>query len=268
VTLDELDADTPESTERWNRIARYTWIYTVSLFALSASLMGDDLALAGTGTLIACGEGHYILTAAHVWHKVLKGADKVGITLRETHDHVCLFEREIIVVSGPARTNSWTEWGPDLIFMRIPDVHVAAIEAFRVFYRLDAKEKPLPAEEYTEAHLLLGTPGALGIYRQNHASVQLIPFWVPPPVHHAHDGIDYLDVHVRLPPPNTVESFGGVSGGGLWRVKVYSDPATGQIDSAAILEGVAFYEFNVREGEGTIRCHGRKSIDTAALSLA
>jgi hypothetical protein len=120
LTLDELDAETPEATEQWNRIARDNWMYTVSLFALSASPKGDVLALAGTCTLIAYESGHYILTAAHVWRKVLKGADKVGITLREIHDHTCLFEREAIVVSGPATMSSWTEWGPDVIFLRIP----------------------------------------------------------------------------------------------------------------------------------------------------
>jgi len=267
MTLDELDADTPESTAQWNRIARDNWMYTISLFALSASPMGDVLALAGTGTLIAYESGHYILTAAHVWHKVLKGADKVGITLRETYDHTCLLERQTIVVSGPPIRSSWTEWGPDLIFLRIPDVRVGEIEAFRVFYRLESKEKPVPGREYTEARLLLGTPGALGIYRQNHASVQMTPFWVTQPIRHDREEFDYLDVHARLPPPSTVESFGGVSGGGLWRVKVYSDPATGQLDSTAVLEGVAFYEFDVQRGTGTIRCHGRKSIDAAALSL-
>ena len=267
VTLDELDANTPAATEQWNRIARDTWKYTVSLFALSASPIGDVLTLAGTGTLVFYEDAHYILTAAHVWHKVLKGADKVGITLRETYDHTCLIERENIIVSGLRRPSSWKEWGPDLIFLRIPDVRVGEIEAFRVFYRLGTQEKPVPGGEFTEARLLLGTPGALGTYRQNHASVQATPFWVAPPVRHDHDGFDYLDVQARLPPPSTVDSFGGVSGGGLWRVKVYSDPATGQLDSTAILEGVAFYAFDVQGGAGTVRCHGPKSIDAAVLTL-
>ncbi len=267
MTLDELDAKSPEATTQWNRIARDNWMHTVTLFAISTSEKGDVLALAGTGTLIAYQHKHYILSAAHVWHKILKGADKVGITLRETYDHTCLFDRQTIVASGPATVSSWTEWGPDLIFLRIPDVRVAEIEAFRVFYPLETEEKPVPGGEYTEARLLLGTPSELGIYRQNHASVQLTPFWVSQPIVEERDGFDYLDVHARLPPPSTVESFGGVSGGGLWRVKVYIDPASGQLDSIALLDGVAFYEFEVQGGAATIRCHGRKSIEVAASSL-
>ncbi len=97
MTLDELDASTPEATAEWNRIARDNWIYTVTLFALSHTPEGDLLSLAGTGTLVAYGDAHYILTAAHVWHEVLKKADKVGITLREVHDHTCLMETQTLV---------------------------------------------------------------------------------------------------------------------------------------------------------------------------
>ena len=50
-------------------------------------------------------------------------------------------------------------------------------------------------------------------------------------------------------------------------MKVYSDPASGQLDAIALLDGVAFYEFEVQGGAGTIRCHGRKSIEVAASSL-
>jgi hypothetical protein len=57
MTLDELDAKTPEATEQWNRIARDSWIYTVTLFALSTPPTGDVLTLAGTGTLIAYKDG-------------------------------------------------------------------------------------------------------------------------------------------------------------------------------------------------------------------
>ncbi len=51
MTLDELDAATPEATAEWNRIARDNWIYTVTLFALSHTPEGDLLSLGGTGKL-------------------------------------------------------------------------------------------------------------------------------------------------------------------------------------------------------------------------
>jgi hypothetical protein len=268
VTLDELDAFTSEATAEWNRIARDNWIYTVTLFALFHTPEGDLLSLAGTGTLVAYGDAHYILTAAHVWHEVLKKADKVGITLREVYDHSCLMETQTLVALGLPKPSAWTEWGPDLIFLRIPAIRVGEINAFRVFYNLAMQGVTVPSGEYTEAHLLIGTPKALGTYRQNHASVQVTPFWVSIPVPHEHDGLDFLDVHARLPPPSTVDSFGGVSGGGLWKVKVYSDPATGKLESVAALEGVAFYAFDIHGGAGMVRCHGLESVCAALSGLS
>lgn len=268
MTLDELDAKTPEATVEWNRIARDNWIYTVTLFALSHTPEGDLLSLGGTGTLVSYGDAHYILTAAHVWHEVLKKADKVGITLREVYDHTCLMEPQTLVVSELPKPSGWTEWGPDLMFLRIPATRVGEINAFRVFYNLAMQGTPEHGGECTEAHLLIGTPKALGTFdRPNHASVQVTPFWVSVPVAHTHAGLDFLDVHARLPPPSTVDSFGGVSGGGLWKVRVYSDLATGKLESTATLEGVAFYAFDVQGGAGMVRCHGLESVSVAMSRL-
>jgi hypothetical protein len=95
VTLNELDALTSEATAEWNQIARDDWIYTATLFAWSHKPEGDLVSLAGTGRLVSYRDEHYILTAAHAWHQVLKRADRVGITLREVNDHSCLMETRI-----------------------------------------------------------------------------------------------------------------------------------------------------------------------------
>lgn len=62
-------------------------MHTVALFALSGSAVGDALQLAGTGTLVVVGEEHYVLSAGHVWDKILRKADKLGISLREHVTH-------------------------------------------------------------------------------------------------------------------------------------------------------------------------------------
>ncbi|WP_263358639.1 hypothetical protein [Acidicapsa ligni] len=142
-------------------------------------------------------------------------------------------------------------------------MRVGEIKAFRVFYSLPSEDKSLFKDEHVEAGLLLGTPEALGTYKKNHASVQMTPFWVAPPICYVENGFDYLDVNARLPPPSDVNSFGGVSGGGLWRIKVYSDPTNGEIHSEAILNGVAFWAYEVKGGAGRVRCHGSESIRVA-----
>ena len=267
MTLDELeaklDANTPEAQALWNTLARGAQMYSTPLFALSKTAQGDLLKLAGSGTLLAKGDTQYILTAAHVWHEMLKSADYVGVTLREVYDHTCLLETASIVPYGPERPASWGAWGPDLILLGIPAVRVGEIKAFKVFYEMDAGLSAMVTYDRNETYLLAGTPVVLGSYTQNHASVQLLGMWVGTPQLYTHEGWDYFDVKAALHPPSEANTFGGVSGGGLWRVQIYSAPETDRVESAVALEGVAFYELGTTKGEGIIRCHGIQSIREA-----
>jgi hypothetical protein len=45
-----------------------------------------------------------------------------------------------------------------------------------------------------------------------------------------HGDLHYLDVGAYVHDPSTVKSLGGVSGGGLWKVKIFIDPSTGEPD--------------------------------------
>jgi hypothetical protein len=267
VTLDELehlfDLSNPEALERWDQIVRATGMYTVALFAQSNSEAGDVLRLAGTGTLVAVGEEHYILTAHHVWDRVLRGANNVGISLREGDDHRYFMSIKTIVPFSLSKPNEWNEWGPDVVFLRIPPAHVGDIKAFRVFYRLPEPENPTVLVDAIETRLLMGTPHDLGTFTQTHASVQILGLTVGQPTCHERGGLDYVDVEARPAAQFRVTSFGGFSGGGLWVVDIFANPKTGKIDSVAKLEGMAFWEFNVANGQGTIRCHGRNSIEAA-----
>jgi hypothetical protein len=93
----------------------------VTLFAVFDEKGKDRLELAGSGTLVLCGESHYILTAAHVWEKVLKSAAKVGITMTDNIDHQYLTDvAAIIPTTLPLNDAGWNEWGPDLAMLRIP----------------------------------------------------------------------------------------------------------------------------------------------------
>ena len=60
------------------------------------------------------------------------------------------------------------------------------------------------------------------------------------------------------------DSFGGVSGGGVWRVPVYrkkGDPKGAEYYQNRTLAGVAFYEENhLPDGRFFVRTHGPKSL--------
>jgi hypothetical protein len=222
VNLDELGSSSPAAIEEWHKIARDTAVYTTTLFALSDSPAGDILKLAGTGTFVSYENRYYILTAAHVWHKKLKPAQRVGITLREDLQHRHFIETKNIAFSGPTRNTPWGEWGPDIICLLIPDVDVNTIKAFRSFNSFSIQESAAVNRRHMEAYFLIGTPERLGVYSQNQASVQTVISRVIPPTVHTENGYDYREVELQLQ-DQAVDSFGGISGGGLWKVKIYAD---------------------------------------------
>ena len=250
-----IDKSNPESAESWEKLGRSSFPYSTVLFGVSSSKAGDVLNLAGTGTFVSHEQEHYILTARHVWEEKLKSTDKIGITLREKWDHQCLIDTATLVVSGPPKPRDRPEWGPDIALVRIPSVRVGEINAFKAFYPLSFPEKSLG--NYNESHLLVGTPYELGQFEPNHASVQVLSLWDTNPTTHTKNGYDYIDFEPRLKPGMKINHFGGVSGGGLWKVRIYINPQTGKIDSDATLRGVAFYQL---EGKPMIRCHGPESI--------
>lgn len=118
---------------------RETYASTVALFAVTGHEQAESLQLAGSGILVQIGSSSYILTAAHVWEEVLKSAAKIGVTLPEGLNHRFLMDIDTIVPAGPLKPPAWTEWGPDIVFLRIPAEHVGAIKPFRVFYDLSFK---------------------------------------------------------------------------------------------------------------------------------
>jgi hypothetical protein len=264
----EVEATLRGSEELQLRIVRDLGSFTVSLFALSSSEDGDHLQLAGTGTLLTAGGSHYILTAAHVWHEVLKSADKVGITLEENIDHTFFMEVKAIVPSGPPVPSAWGEWGPDMILLRLPSEYLGSINARRVFYSQTVDGKDAVNGEHIEVWVLLGTPHALGNFTQTHADIEIRGFFVKTDAAVKIQGdFDYLDVEVDTSLPDVPQDFGGVSGGGLWKVLIFCSCATGKVDWVRSLQGVAFYQFPVENERKIIRCHGPNSVITAIANV-
>ncbi len=74
------------------------------------------------------------------------------------------------------------------------------------------------------------------------------------------DGLDYLDFEMDLRFRGLPRNFGGVSGGGLWRVLLYCSPETDEIDWKMSLHGVAYYQLPIVDKHRDIRCHGPVSI--------
>ena len=80
---------------------------------------------------------------------------------------------------------------------------------------------------------------------------------------HRHGDFDYVDLKEDTTFPGVPKDFGGVSGGGLWRVQVFGSPGNAEIRRKWSLEGVAFYQLKISDSQMVIRCHGQDNIRAA-----
>lgn len=261
--LAELEAAMRTDSDLRESIGRSIGTSSVALLALLQNRGSHQLELAGSGTLVVLKGVYYILTAAHVWEEVLKSALRLGVTMTDNIDHKLWIDINFVIPTlckqdGP----TWTEWGPDLALLRIPPEYVGGIEAFHVFEDVATPGKPLNAA-CLESWMLTGAPKELGTFSALHADLQIRSTFVSPRYHRCGEH-DYFDVLMDTTASDTPESFGGVSGGGLWRIMAYISPTTGKIDWSQRLKGVAFYEFPLKDGARVLRCHGPSSLSAVA----
>jgi hypothetical protein len=247
-------------------IAREINQYTVALISARAG----QLSLAGTGTLISFLESPYILTAAHVWEEKLKTADEILIPLEENSRRRYSIKRDYLVSFGPTKPADWNEWGPDIALLRLPPELVGSIKAVgKPFFNLSTKWERSIAYAI-EARFLMGAPALRGTFTARSAfpEMQAMLVWAKTgpflstglPCNVRPD-FDYVDLDIDTTQPDVASRFGGVSGGGLWRVYIYRT-ADGNTESFKVLDGVAFWE--EPGGHGLIvRCHGPQSIGAA-----
>ena len=72
-------------------------------------------------------------------------------------------------------------------------------------------------------------------------------------------GFDYIDAVVPLDAAGLPSTFGGVSGGGLWQIRLARDGDKWSWITP-LLQGCAFYETPPSDGKRALRCHGPKSV--------
>lgn len=255
-----------ETTRVQDLIIQQLKCFTVALFGVFEPPNKNLLQLAGSGSLVTVGGAHYILTAAHVWEERLRSSRGLGLTLKDYIDHRFVIPTEAVVPFGTAKPERWGEWGPDLTFLRIPPSHVGSIKAKGLsFYDLVKNRIDPVAPELLETWVIMGSPAAYGEFTEIHAELMIVAFLFGAWDCNTRDGFDYLDfrVNTALEVPGT---FGGLSGGGLWRVLFSRAPSTGKLCLFRYrLEGVVFWETEPSDGQMILRCHGPQSVRLVTL---
>jgi hypothetical protein len=222
----------------------------------------------GSGTFVEIEGAHYILTAAHVWHKA-REAKNIGLVLT---DYQSSF---MVLRDGISAKEVWggkiQEWGPDIALLKLAPSDVATIKAHKSFLPLAQQKEALAACPPVIENGLWAVTGMVGKFTEVQANTE--EKTVVCHIHgeafisavqqtHERDGYDYFDIGANFELPGVPSSFVGVSGGGLWEVRLSMAESTGKIswDGKRYFRGVAFWESKKPDGQGIIRCHGPKSI--------
>jgi hypothetical protein len=247
------------------KIARALNDYSVA-FLIQKS---DSLKPAGSGTTVSYRGTDYFLTASHVWHEKLKDAEVIAVPLKEDSKKYFSIRPSALVACGPDKPANWSEWGPDIVLLRIPPELVGKFRANgRSFHNLShpTRRSFVCAVDYW---FQLGAPAERGHYTHDRGVPEMdgilvwpsTGYYGPPSSHTpAKDEFDFIDVPLNTSLRDVASRPQGISGGGLWRVYLYKNPE-GEIEWMRILEGVAFFGLPRNEPNiVVIRCHGPQSI--------
>lgn len=235
----------------------------------------------GSGTLVEI-DGHYgLLTAEHV----ARNPDRPELRLDNlSHDGPKLLvppaefpggepiESFALRVFTTKRNND--EYGPDLAFIALPDSPLLReLRARRSFYPLtkDVEVKVADALQETGFVPFCGFPASQFVEKKpshGYTEVKMLrgfSFVTGPDKYEQRETWDYFELGVdRAEMGDIGDSFGGVSGGGIWRIPVFrkkGEPEGLEYFEKMTLAGVAFYEENLLpNGRFFVRAHGPRSI--------
>jgi hypothetical protein len=258
----------PNLTFNCADVARDLSAFTVGFATLHVHDRTEDAIAAGSGTLVTIGSIAGILTAAHVLQN-LPNRGEVALLLfpgnerrlqKQTID-MALADKVMLAAATSGSS------GPDLGFLRLPEVNIKNLRATNSFFNISDKRDGVargqPRTTYTDAVL-----GVVEEWTKDAAPVRLstrlktfnllfcggdvTSKWCAGPYDLCTFTPSFED---GIEPP---KSYGGVSGGGLWRV--YFEPDGSNKVHERRLIGVAFYEIPDAEGNKRINCHGPLSV--------
>jgi hypothetical protein len=246
---------------------------------------------AGSGTFIKSDGIFGILTARHVIHNPkdrsrtfdfsITSDQQLGLSLINHRGHSFILPMCVLsaVDVGPVVKD---DAGPDISVIVLPEANVGSIAARKSFIDISILTEER-IDKCSSANGVWYVAGFPQFY-------QRVSEFQPGPVRSTYipmltlrseirqwsqkDGFDYLQfgidalklVHTteRLGDVTTPNTFGGLSGGGVWKIPTKSSPNGGApllLPGEALLAGVAFYEIRNEKGMlKELRCHGPRSI--------
>ena len=226
--------------------------------------------LLGSGTLINFGNLYGVLTAAHVLECGLRKVKELGFAQFATRpaQPQGVLVRADCIDAVQIGQRPFSETGPDLAFVRLPDEVVGALKANSSFLNLVQEAELLKSPAPVGAKTYDIIVGAVAEWSEPDPSKGLDigiisgPMTVGEAVEiAAHGGCDRLEFTPRVAPElPAFNSYGGTSGGGLWRLHAQLKADGKEHLIQARLFGVAYFELLPAKASQKIICNGPNSI--------
>jgi hypothetical protein len=220
--------------------------------------------LMGSGTFVTIGNVSGILTAHHVAQK-FSPDNQLGLALIEREHYVSIPWQYIRNIEVAIPIND--EYGPDLSFLALPGRYLENIKTYKSFYPLN------PPQDSTQINpgkqdlwFIYGTIGEWTTEELSSTGFMDVKGY------QGFGGMtflenvyqkgtyDYMEIKASFGSENTPRSFGGMSGGGLWRTPILINDAGIFSAKDYFLVGMIFYQTELKDGARYLRCHGPNSL--------
>jgi hypothetical protein len=223
--------------------------------------------IAGSGTFVRMNGAAGILTAHHVWEYIVSSGDhEVGLQITNKRHRFVIPLKYLVAVYGMRGRSE--AFGPDIVFIKIPQAFVGAIEAHKSFYNLDIKtaQRRAKARESYGLCIVTGAPATRATPSKVPGSSMTI-FVLGSILGRTRirwkGDFDYWELKTLSRKNGRPESFGGMSGAGVWKV-ILEKKRGAKLSTAKILgvylSGVAYYQSALKGNWRFLRAHGPNTI--------
>lgn len=218
----------------------------------------------GSGTFVTFGDGHYLLSAAHVIEEVKKSS-YFGVVLSDKSNVVAwrleYFEDELI------KGSKYNEFGPDLGLLKIPSRFVGSIEAYKSFISLERHNQLSQQDQFNLGVGVFATVGfpelkVNEIHEGSAIRKEMVAKIILTEMHEYYelDEIDYYKLSMDGPVSDIgLATYEGMSGGGVWQI-IVGKPNGVLTLGEIIFRGVIFYQLRQTGNTRPLVCHGYKSL--------
>jgi len=244
-------------------------------FVKPGTKLGQAPEFLGSGTLVSVGSKRAILTAEHVLGHIkreLPPDARLGVLLLPGHPSLTIALTSLSIM--PIARGRIDAEGPDLGAIILSSEVAGSLAAKKTFYNLDRDRDQLLAEPPDRRQgfwFASGFPASEAVRETDEEGevVRFMNFYGiggpdEPETRGAYDYYKFpVSPGVRDQAP---ASFGGMSGGGLWQIRIRRAP-DGLATMRPLLAGVVYYQVNT-PAELAMLCHGRRSVyDSAYRSI-